>query len=226
MGLRLRSVTDEHLPKALVPVLGRPFVDWKLSNLAAAGATRAVLLIGHHGNLIREHVGDGRRFGIDVQYVDDGPSLLGTGGALLGALPSLPETFWVTYGDTLLDVDLERASAEFANTGRPVLMTVLHNRDRWEPSNARVADGEVVAYGKDPRPDGAEHLDYGMLAFDRGAWSGRTFGERFDLGDIVSEHVAARAVTAFEVRERFHDIGTPEALLETEDYVRQHVATT
>src|SRR5712692_2156565 len=109
LGNRLHAVTGDALPKALVPVLGRPFIDWKLEGLAAAGTHRVVLLVGHHGGQIRAHVGDGRRYGLSVEYVEDGPVLLGTGGAVARALPSLADAFWVTYGDTLLEFDVAAA---------------------------------------------------------------------------------------------------------------------
>jgi NDP-sugar pyrophosphorylase family protein len=226
LGLRLRAITGETLPKALVPVLGRPFVDWKLAGLASAGATRVVLLVGHQGDRIRDHVGDGKQFGLDIAYVDDGPSLLGTGGALLKALPSLPETFWATYCDTLLDVDLKRAEAAFAQARLPALMTVLRNRNSWEPSNVRVAKGRVAAYGKRPTPLGAEHIDYGMLAFDHDAWDGWTGAEAFDLEELLRSLIAQRGVAAFEVSERFHDIGSPDAVRETEDFLRHRLTAT
>ena len=209
-----------------MPVLGRPFVEWKLEGLARAGVTRVVLLVAHQGDRIRAHVGDGNQFGLDVAYVDDGPALLGTGGALLKALPSLPQVFWVTYCDTLLQVDLARAEAAFAEAGQPALMTVLHNRNRWQTSNVRVSNGCVVAYAKDPTPSGAEHIDYGMLAFDRLAWDGWKAGEAFDLGEVLQRLIADHGIAAFEVSERFHDIGTPDAMRETEDYLRHHVTAT
>ncbi len=61
LGLRLRELTGTQLPKAMVPVLGRPFVDWQLETLAAAGVTDVVLLVGHSGDHIRDHVGSGDR---------------------------------------------------------------------------------------------------------------------------------------------------------------------
>jgi NDP-sugar pyrophosphorylase family protein len=155
-----------------------------------------------------------------VEYEDDGDALLGTGGALLRALPRLGERFWVTYGDTLLDVDVARAEATAEASDARGLMTVLHNRDRWQPSNVVARDGYVAAYAKDPRPPGAEHIDYGMLLFDARAFSARAHDVPFDLATIVVDLVDRHTLLAFEVGERFHDIGTPDALRETEAWLR------
>jgi NDP-sugar pyrophosphorylase family protein len=222
LGLRLRELTGAILPKAMLPVLGRPFVDWKLEGLAASGVTEVVLLVGHSGDRIRDHVGSGKQFGLDVRYVEDGPTLRGTGGALLHALPLFSSCFWVTYGDTLLQFDVRAAESAFEHSGSRALMTVLHNRGELQPSNVVVDAGYVVQYGKSPTPLGAEHIDYGMLLFQQSAWACRTADEVFDLADVLAPLIAARGVVAFDVTSRFHDIGTPEAVRETEAFLLRH----
>jgi NDP-sugar pyrophosphorylase family protein len=218
LGSRLREVTGDSLPKALVPVNGRPFIDLKLAQLREQGAERVVMLIGYGGEAIRRHLGRAA-LGLSITYLDEGATLLGTGGAVLRALPRLGEAFWVTYGDTLLSVDVPTAEASFLAGDALGLMTVYRNENRLEPSNTRVQDSLVVAYGKHPRPPGARHIDYGMLAFRRETFAGRVDGEAFDLADVLQSLVARGQLVAFEVAERFHDIGTPAALRETERFV-------
>ena len=113
---RMGALTSER-PKALLPVGGRPFLDHQLDLLHRHGARRVVLLVGHLGEQIVEHVGDGGRFGLHVEYQFDGPRLLGTGGALRQALARLGPLFWVTWGDAYLDFDWAGALAHFV--GRP-----------------------------------------------------------------------------------------------------------
>src|SRR5438045_5507043 len=85
LGTRMRPVTDD-VPKALISVAGQPFVDRQLTWLAEEGVERVVYSIGYRGEMLREHIGDGRRFGLTVAYVDEGSRLRGTGGALRLAL--------------------------------------------------------------------------------------------------------------------------------------------
>ena len=87
------------------------------------------------GERIAEAVGDGSRFGLEVDYVSDGPVLLGTGGALARALPTLGERFAIIYGDSWLDFDYRAAVAQFERDARPALMTVFRNEGRWDTSN-------------------------------------------------------------------------------------------
>jgi len=218
-GTRLAGITNDQQPKALVEVAGRPFIDHKLENLAASGFRDVLLLVGHRGGRLRDHVGDGHAFDLSVRYCDDGGVLRGTGGALRNALDVLPRAFWVTYGDTLLEVDAVGAEAEFARSGRLGLMTVLHNRDRWATSNTVVDGDRVVAYSKDPVPDDAEHIDYGMLVLTREAFDLVPASVPFDLALILHALIERQLLGAWEVRRRFYDIGTPEARHETEQFL-------
>jgi NDP-sugar pyrophosphorylase family protein len=225
LGTRLTPVTGDAVAKVLVPVAGRPFLEHKLEGLAALGAADVLLLVGHHGEAVVDLVGDGSRFGLSVRCVHDGPRPGGTGGAVRAALPLLPPAFWVTYGDSLTAVDARKAEAVFAASDSDGLMTVLHNGGRLAPSNARVADGLVVTYSKDPLPPRAEHVDYGMLILTRRAFTaiGNTIGEDagpFDLAVVLSALAGARRLVAFEVSEPFHDIGTVESLRATDAFLR------
>lgn len=220
-GTRVRHVTGPQRPKMLLPVDGRPFIDFKLASLAAAGATDVVLLVGHGAASLREHVGAGDAFGLHVTYLDEADKLLGTGGAIARALAQLPDTFWVTYGDTLLDVPLGRVEAQLGSRDVLGVMTTLENRDRWEPSNVNVEGDRVTAYEKGAPPGTYRWIDYGMLLLRRVAFSGFVPGSTFDLGDVLRPLVAQGRLAAFSVREPFHDVGTEESWRDTDRWARE-----
>ena len=136
LATRMRPLTDV-MPKALLSVAGRPFVDHQLEHLARHGVTDVVLSIGHRGDMLRDHVGDGARFGLRVAYVDEGADLRGTAGALRLALSrgALAEAFLVTYGDAFLPIDFGAVFEAFRRAGQPALMTVFRNEGRWDTSN-------------------------------------------------------------------------------------------
>jgi N-acetyl-alpha-D-muramate 1-phosphate uridylyltransferase len=215
-GTRLGRLTDD-LPKVLVDVAGRPFLDYQLELLRAAGVSDVVLCVGYLGSLVEEQIGDGSKRGLSIRYAHDGPLPLGTSGALRNALPLLGERFLVTYGDTLLSVDHRAVADAHAASSLPALMTVLENDQRLASSNAVVDGGLVVAYGKDPPPAGARWIDYGLLAFDRDAVA-RTSAT--DLEDELGLFAGAGQLAAFEVEERFYEIGDEVALAETTEFVR------
>jgi len=145
----MRPLT-ETIPKALLPVNGRPFADFQLEWLHSIGVRDVVFSVAYLGEAIRDHVGDGAQFGLNVSYVSDGETYLGTAGALRRVIEAgaVPESFGVVNGDSYLSLDLVAVERAFADSGCPALMTVMHNRDRWDRSNVVYRDGRVVVYDK------------------------------------------------------------------------------
>src|SRR6266571_6535845 len=149
LGTRMRPLTA-NVPKSLVPVLGRPFAELQLEWLASQDVTDVIYSIGYRGNMVRAALGDGRRFGVTLTYVDEGNELLGSAGALRLALDQslLPDAFFVLNGDSYLTLDFADVEATWRRSGRPVLMTVFRNSGRWDQSNAVLRDDGSVLYDK------------------------------------------------------------------------------
>src|SRR5687767_5234395 len=145
LARRLGAVTAA-TPKALVDVAGRPFVDHQLLLLHRHGIRRIVFCVGHFGEQIERHVGNGPAQGMSIHYSFDGDRLLGTAGALRRALPLLGDVFFVTYGDSYMDVPYAGILDHFVASGAAALMTVLRNDYRWDKSNAEFTGGRLIAY--------------------------------------------------------------------------------
>jgi choline kinase len=170
LATRLQPVTAT-LPKALVPIAGRPFADHQLGWLASEGVTDVVYCIGHLGEQIRAFAGDGMRWGLRIRYVDEGRELRGTAGALRLAYDAaeLEPAFAVLYGDSFLEVDIRRVRASFDDRRPPALMTVFRNQGRFDRSNAQLEAGWVVRFDKrapNPAAEGMDHIDYGLSIID------------------------------------------------------------
>ena len=215
LGTRLLALTNGLLPKAMVPINGRPFIDYKLRGLGRLGVEHVVLLVGERGEQIVDHVGDGRHLGVSVSYVHDGRALRGTAGAIRHALGQLPARFWVTYGDTFVTTDLAAAEQHAAASAAQGLMCVLRNDDCWEPSNVSVVDGWIDAYRKGAPSGTFNWIDYGLLLFDRSSFSIIAEDESVDLFEVVQRLIASRSLAAWEVHDRFWEVGTPAAVAET-----------
>lgn len=216
-GTRLGDVARD-TPKALVPVADEPFVFHQLRLLARQGAGRVVLCVGHLGQQIADAVGDGSRFGIDVDYAFDGPEPVGTAAALRQASPLLGERFLVTYGDAYLRADHGAVQDAFLRSGLPGLMTVVRNDGRWVASNAVFEGGLVTAYDKGDPPPEARWVDYGLLAFEAHVFEEL---EHTDLSDLCCALAARGALGGLLVHERFYEIGTPEGLAEADAFLRE-----
>jgi N-acetyl-alpha-D-muramate 1-phosphate uridylyltransferase len=207
LARRLRPIT-ELIPKSLVDVQGEPFISHQLRLLSARGIQRVVLCVQYRGELIQQAVGDGKRFGIRVEYSFDGPVLLGTAGAIKRAFPLLEESFFVLYGDSYLPCDYAAVQAAFEESRRPALMTVFQNDGRWDKSNVAFHDGSIVAYDKENQTPGMRHIDYGLGVFSRGAFEIVRDNQAYDLADLYRNLVKTGELAAFEVSERFYEIGS------------------
>ncbi|MBU2519220.1 MAG: NTP transferase domain-containing protein [Proteobacteria bacterium] len=219
LGTRLGALTKD-IPKPLVPVAGRPFLDHQLRLLKAGGVERVVLCIGHMGEQIREFVGDGSRWGLSVAYSLDGPVLLGTGGSLKKAAPLLEDRFLLTWGDSYLDIEHRQVWASFLATGLPAMMVVWRNRGAKEPSNVRLEGNRVAAYDKwAPGPE-FDCIDYGLSALSKSLLTAIPEGRPFAIEEVFRDLAARGELGAYVVERAFMEIGSPAGLAELEAHLR------
>lgn len=217
---RLRPLSDS-LPKSLVPVAGEPFLAHQLRLLAAAGISEVVLAIGYLGAQIKQFAGDGSRFGLRIRYSADGPTPLGTAGAVRQALPLLGERFFVLYGDSYLPCDYRAVQQAFLECGAPALMTVYRNEGRWDTSNVEFDGRRILAYDKENRTPRMRHIDYGLGVFQRSAFQQIPPGLPYDLARLYQDLLARGQLAAFEVPQRFYHVGTWQAIQELADYLSE-----
>jgi NDP-sugar pyrophosphorylase family protein len=211
LATRMRPTTLT-IAKSMLPVAGRPFVDWQLEKLAACGFGEVVLCIAHLGEQIRDHVGEGERFGLRVRYSNEGATLLGTAGALRVALPLLAPAFLVTYGDSYLPFDYaEPLRVLAADPGCEGVMSVFANAGKWDASNVKTDGVQVLAYEKGTRDPSFDHIDYGAIALRRRVIEGLPAGPA-SLDALQRELAAAGRMRAVVAQERFYEIGSPEGL--------------
>lgn len=213
LATRLRPITEK-VPKVLVPVAGKPFLAHQLELLRKQGVMRAVLCLGHLGEMVQRDFGDGSAHGVQLQYSFDGPKLLGTGGALKQAMPKLGEKFFVLYGDSYLPIPFAPIAEFFERSGKRGLMTVFRNEGKFDTSNVVFANGEIQVYDKkNKRPD-MLHIDYGLSVFRREAFDEWPVDQPFDLADVMQKLVGEKQLAGYEVPERFYEIGSHAGLNE------------
>jgi NDP-sugar pyrophosphorylase family protein len=217
LATRLRPVTEK-IPKSLVKVADRPFLAYQLELLRANQITEVLLCVCHLGELIEQEFGDGASYGIRIRYSYDKPTLLGTGGAIRNAIPLLPESFFILYGDSYLPIDYQSVAQSFAASGRLAMMTVFANQNAWDKSNVWFEQGEIRLYSKQRRLPQMRHIDYGLSVCRRSLFEGRP--KVFDLASLFEILSEKRALAGFEVTQRFYEIGSPEGLQEFLRFLR------
>ena len=216
LATRLLPLTGS-IPKALLDINGEPFIAHQLRLLARSGIQRVVVCAGYLGNMIREAVSDGRGYGLRVAFSFDGPTLLGTAGALRNAAPLLGQAFFVLYGDSYLRCDYRDVQSAFEASGCMGLMTVFRNNGAWDRSNVEFSDGTIRAYDKRTLNSSMRHIDYGLGVLDRRALDLVPAGRPYDLAELYAELLACGQLGAYEVQERFYEIGSMSGLEETRE---------
>ena len=219
MATRLRPITEK-IPKLLVEVAGEPFFSHQIRLLKSAGLTRLVLCVGYLGEMIVDLYGDGAKWGVQIDYVFDGPKLLGTGGALIKALPKLGDAFYVLYGDSYLPVDYRAVGDFFIRSDQLGLMTVYENHGRYDTSNVWFEHGAIKLYDKKARLPQMQHIDYGLGVFRAAAFDGFPRDAVVDLAEVQKALVARDQLAGYEIKERFYEIGSHEGLNELDALLR------
>jgi len=212
----------ESCPKTMLPAAGRPFAEHQLEFLIRNGIRNVLYLIGYRGEMIREHFGDGSKWNVHVAYVDEGPVLRGTAGALRLAFHqrALDPAFLLLYGDSFTPVSIPDVWNAFESSGMPALMTVLGNRERWDRSNVVYSENRIVVYDKtrsDSRSCLMTHIDYGLSAFKREVIADRIPDTiPADLSGVFHQLSLEGRLAGFEAAERFYEIGSPAGLRDFE----------
>jgi NDP-sugar pyrophosphorylase family protein len=175
--------------------------------------------VGHLGELVQRTIGNGSALGLQVDYSFDGPALLGTAGAIKNALPKLGDSFFVMYGDSYLPCDYAAIARNFESAGMLGMMTVFRNEGKWDTSNVEFETGKILAYSKTNRTPRMHHIDYGLGVFRAEAFQALPAGKHRDLTELYSNLLQRNQLAAFEVRERFYEIGSPAGLRETAEFL-------
>lgn len=225
-GTRLREITAE-VPKPLVPVLGKPVLEYQIECLKRSGVNDIVLVVGHLGDQIEDYFGDGSRFGVRIRYfVETTP--LGTAGSFAHLRDTLPETFFVVYGDALLDIDFERFGAfHAAHDGTASLL--VHPNDHPADSDIVDMDAQGVVRGilrkNVPREQWYHNcVNAGVFVFDRVLFDDVEAGTSVDLEkDVILPAIGRGLVHGYLTTEYVKDMGTPERYHRVTEHVRTGV---
>lgn len=212
---RLRPVT-ETIPKSLLEVAGKPFIDHQLDLIKSNNITKVVICVSYLGEKIKQFAGDGSRYGLKIDYSFDGDTLLGTGGTIKNAFPLLDENFFVLYGDSYLTTDFQKAGEYFLSDSKSGLMTVFRNENKWDKSNIEFIKGNIIRYDKKIKDEKMKYIDYGLGILNKKAFDEFKDKTIFDLEAVYQDLISKYDLLGYEVSERFYEIGSFKGLEETQ----------
>jgi NDP-sugar pyrophosphorylase family protein len=207
-GVRLRPYTTA-LPKPLVPIGdSHAILEIVLEQLASFGFRSVTLAINHLGPLIRAFVGDGARWGLSVEYVEESLPL-STVGPLFGLKDRLPDHFLVMNGDVLTDLDYGELLQAHVMSGAPLTVAVAERETKIEFGVLAIEGDKVVGFTE--KPSMTYQVSMGVYGMSRRTLSPYPEGLAFGFDQLVldlldaGDHPASHAFAGYWL-----DIGRPE----------------
>lgn len=209
LGQRMRPLTD-HLPKPLLEVGGKPLLQYHLEALQVAGVENVIINLAYLGDKIRAFVGDGSRFGLQVEYSVE-PEPLETGGALLQALPLLgTESFLLINGDVWSEFSLASLIHRKLSPSQLGHLVLVPNPDFHPAGDFALADNGFLI--NDINTDRYTFAGISLLSPEiiRSYPDAR---DKFPLGEVLRYGINQKKLTGEVFAGRWSDVGTPERLL-------------
>lgn len=201
-GERMRPLTDT-LPKPLLRVRGQPLIERHVERLARSGIERIVVNLAWLGPMIRDHLGDGSRFGLTIDYSEESPHALETAGGIFRALPLLGlAPFLVVNGDIFTDYPFGRLMLEDAHEAHLVLVP---NPPQHPDGDFGLTDGRAL-------PSAAQQYTFAGIAVYRPAFFAGCADGVFPLKPLLLRAMSAQRCAAELYRGLWEDVGTPDRL--------------
>lgn len=230
-GTRLAELTGDVIPKPMVPLLGRPLLEWQVDCLKRNGIQDIIMVVGHLGKVIQAHFEDGSRWGVNIRYYAEREPL-GTAGALPGMRDMLADEFLLLFGDLLLDIDMERMAA-FHRKKRALATLFVHPNSHPFDSDLIVPDGEGRVTGFDSKHNDrsgywyANCVNAGLYMMSKRILEHIPDGQKVDLEKEVLSPLCERnaPIFAYTSPEYVKDVGTVERIRTAErELVNDYVA--
>jgi NDP-sugar pyrophosphorylase family protein len=220
LATRLRPFKKK-IPKALIKISGKPFIYHQLTYLHKEGVKRVIICVGYLGDMIKNFVGNGEKFGIEVSYSEDWPHLLGTGGAIKNALPLIRNKFFILYGDTFLPINYKDIVKFHLKNKSKSVITIIKNKGMWDKSNINFKNNKIIEYNKFNNGPEMEYIDYGLSLLSKSVFNKYPPKKSFDLSVIFRQLIIQKKLLGFEVYKRFYEIGSIKGLRQTKKFLKK-----
>lgn len=219
----MRPQTDL-VPKPMIDVLGRPFLEYILRLLRGQGITRVLLLLGYKAEVIEQYFGDGAAWDLQISYAVT-PESDETGRRLALARERIDPTFLLLYADNYWPMQLDAMWQRFLSEDPSAMVAVYRNRDALTRNNVRVDDAQrVVVYDPTRTQEGLNGVEIGYVVASQRALA-RLTEDNISVGLSLLAPLAERGeLAAYWTDHRYYSIGSPERLGRTKAFLRRQPA--
>jgi D-glycero-D-manno-heptose 1,7-bisphosphate phosphatase len=217
-GTRIAHLYGE-IPKPMIPVLGKPVLEYQVEALRSQGITDVLMVIGHLGHMIKAHFGDGSRFGVSISYFEEDVPL-GTAGALYFLRDVLREDFLLVNGDVIFDIDIRRLVQHHQkNHGLATILTHPNNHPYDSAIIETDEHGKVVRWlhKEEARAYCRNRVNAGIHIISPGMLQKMSGQSKCDLDrDLLKPMIQTGQLYVYDSPEYVKDMGVPERLREVE----------
>ena len=227
-GTRISSITNDEIPKPMLTVGDKPILEHQIEALKKSGVDEVILIVGHLGEKIKEYFQDGKKWGINISYIEENPEKpLGTAGSLFYLKDKIKDDFILIFGDVFLSVDFSKM-INFHKSKKADVTLLTHPNSHPFDSDLIKTDSTNRVLGFDSK-ENVRNYDYnnvvnsGIYAFSPKIFCYITEPKKLGLehGVIAKMLESGDRVYSYKSTEYVKDMGTPERYKSVnEDYAK------
>lgn len=227
-GTRLKEITGNDMPKVMVPMLGKPLLQWHIEQFKKAGVNEFFINLHFLPEVIKDYFGNGEKFEVKINYYVEEPEILGTAGGVKDFDGQLKGNFFVIYGDILSLIDYQKMEEAYSKLPQGVIgMERVGINDHPHDSDLASVDENLKFLKIYPKPHKVLPESYramrGAFIFNEKILSYIPAKQYYEidhglLPDVLSK---GEGFYGYECDDFMKDIGTPERYKAVEDYLKK-----
>jgi NDP-sugar pyrophosphorylase family protein len=214
-GLRVSKLTKK-TPKCLIDINGKPFLYHQLKYLQKYRIKNVILSVGYLSNKINAYVDKEIDF-LNIKIVNDGNKLLGTGGAIMKSLDLLKEKFFVIYGDSYLNFNLNKLKSKSKFSS----MAIFKNDNKYDLSNVDIKKSRFIFYNKTKTKNDCNYIDYGVSYLNKSIFKNEKRYKKFDLSLTLNKASKKNQLKGLIVKKRFYEIGSYDGIKQLKNFLKK-----
>jgi NDP-sugar pyrophosphorylase family protein len=224
-GTRVKSISKGG-PKCLIKICNKTFLYLQLGEIKRQGIKDIVISCGYKSQMIIDEIK--KKYIKDLNLnikISTEKKKLGTGGAILNAYKYLDDCFFVTYGDSWLNVNYKAVGKKFINSKKSSIMTLINvSSVKNHRPNILLKNDKIVSYKKNNNDKSFKYIDYGLIAFKKNIFLNfkKNFVlKKFDLKKIIKGLIKKNELVGHVVKKKFYTIGTPEDIFQFRKIIKK-----
>ena len=211
-GTRVKNYTN-NLPKCLIQVKGKPFLFYQLKYLKKYKFKNVIISTCYMSYKVKDYVKNNINF-LNVKIVDDGKPL-GTGGAIVKSLKYMKKNFFIIYGDSYLNFNLNK----MINKKCTAIMAIYKNSNKYDKSNIKFNDKNIIYDKNNNSNKKFDYIDYGASYVNRKIFDNLPKNKKFDLSIIFQNISKKKKLNGYVVGKRFYEIGSYKGIKDFKKYL-------